>query len=115
MKKHPDLHPLCGVGEGVGAVEEGGVLHVLGEALQEAEWLVENYRHCDLGQLLRKTFYHGIMTGRRGTPIHDATIKAFFNPQCELSCFFSFFKIEPICIFYQVLFKMWGIKSGARS
>lgn len=66
------------------------MLHVLSEALQEAEWLVENNRHCDLGQLLRKTFCHEIMTGRRGTPIPDAIVKASFNPQCEMIFFFFF-------------------------
>lgn len=52
------------------------MLHVLGEALQEAERLVENYRHCDLGELLRKTFHREIMTGRGESPVHDAVRKA---------------------------------------
>lgn len=52
------------------------MLHVLGKALQEAQRLIENYRHCDLGQLLRKTFCGEIMTGRGGSPIQDAVLNA---------------------------------------
>lgn len=76
------------------------MLHVLGEALQEAEWLVENNWHCDLGQLLRKTFYYEIMTGRRGTPIHDAIVKPFFYLHCEISCFFPALKLNRFAFLF---------------
>lgn len=46
------LHPDHGVLLGVGLVQQPGVLHVLGHALQEGERLVEHHRHRDLGQLL---------------------------------------------------------------
>jgi len=46
------LHPLHRVGGGVGLLQEVGVLHVLGQPLQEAQGLVEHHRHGDLRQLL---------------------------------------------------------------
>lgn len=48
----PYLHPLNGVGTGVGLMHEERVLHVLRQTLQEAERLVEDHRHCNLGELL---------------------------------------------------------------
>lgn len=48
------LHPLNRVRGGVGLVNEVSVLHVLCEALQEAERLVENHWHCNLGELLKR-------------------------------------------------------------
>ena len=36
-------------------MDEIRVLHVLGQTLQEAERLVENHRHCDLGEFLKET------------------------------------------------------------
>lgn len=36
-------------------MDEISVFHVLCQALQKAERLVENHRHCYLGELLKKT------------------------------------------------------------
>lgn len=48
------LHPLDGVRAGVGLMQEECVLHVLRQALQEAERLIEDHRHRDLGELLKR-------------------------------------------------------------
>lgn len=52
LAKPTHLHPLSGAGKRAGFVDEVRVLHVLREALQEAQGLVEYNRHCDLRQLL---------------------------------------------------------------
>lgn len=61
------LHPLNGVRGGVGSVDEAGVLHVLCEALQEAEWLIKDHWHRDLGELLKtkKQTFEEIITDRK--------------------------------------------------
>lgn len=53
-------------------MDEAGVLHVLCEALQEAERLVKDHWHRYLGELLKKTFEE-IITNRI-THLHTAGI-----------------------------------------
>lgn len=52
LAKPTHLHSLGGAGKRAGFVDEVRVLHVLCEALQEAQGLVEYNGHCDLRQLL---------------------------------------------------------------
>lgn len=48
-------------------MDEAGVLHVLCEALQEAEWLIKDHWHRDLGELLKtkKQTFEEIITDRK--------------------------------------------------
>lgn len=48
------LHSLDGVSGVISLLDEISVLHVLCESLQEAEWLIEDDRHGDLRQLLKR-------------------------------------------------------------
>lgn len=48
------LHSLNGVSGVISLLYEISVLHVLCESLQEAEWLIEDDRHGDLRQFLKR-------------------------------------------------------------
>lgn len=49
-------------------MDEGGVLHVLCEALQEAERLIKNYWHCNLRELLKRHLMKSLATERKISP-----------------------------------------------
>lgn len=81
-------------------MDEISVFHVLCQALQKAERLVENHRHCYLGELLKKTLKGkegpGFIKKKKKKVIHDGVEKAVGNIGLQISSKVLFHKSLPM-------------------